>query len=367
MIEPLINLIEKIKNYGLENVFNRYYSIYRAQVTVIKDPEKRGRIKVNIPVLFGDKELPNWVLPKGFYGSGLNSNEKGKGAFYPPSVDDWVFVSFEMGSLTAPVYDLSGWVSEKELSDKFTHVDDTPMVRGYIAPEGSRILFDETEEKTKLSIVGSDGTNADDAKEHSLEFSLEKDKEVLTLKSIGHTFTLDDTKDKEVISLLSKIGTKFEITEKGTFKITTKAGHIINMDDEAESVKINTKAGASVLLKESVIISESKSKTTVTIAADGIKIITDKDLTMEAKKCAVTAKEIAMDGGGGKLSLKTNKVALGGSGGEVVEQIIAVIDALISAPSLVGTGTGPSTGILPPAMTDLTAAKVKLNTIKGSL
>lgn len=361
----LANLIEKIKAFGLEQVFGRYYSTYRAKVTINKDPEKRGRIKVKIPMLFGDEELPNWVLPKNFRGAGKN-----KGEFYPPKVDDWVFIEFENGAATDAIY-TGGWYGETEegaeISTKFTHVEEEPMVRGYIAPEGSRILYDETKEKTKLSIVGSDGTNTDSAKEQSLVFSLEKDKEVLTLKSIGHTLTLDDTKDKEVVSLLSKIGTKIEITEKGSFKLLTKYGHTLTLDDEEKSVKLSTKEGANVLLKENVVISESKSKSTITISSDGVKVVTDKDIKMEGKKCEIKAKEIAMDGGGGKLSLKSNKVALGSSSAEVVDSIITMIDTFLNAPTLVGTGVGPSGPLLPPAKVELTMLKTKLNQIKGSL
>lgn len=372
MIDFLGNLIERIKTFGLENVFNRYYSSYRAKVIDNKDPEKRGRIKVKIPVLFGDDPLPNWVLPKEFRGAGFNSSKKtGKGEFYPPKIDDWVFVEFEMGSLTAPMWS-GGWFGEDkdsntELPKEFTHVENEPMVRGYRSPEGSRILYDETKEKTKLSIIGSDGSNADAAKEQSLIFNLEKDKEILALKSIGHTFTLDDTKDKEVIALLSKIGTKFEITEKGTFKVSTKYGHTLTLDDEAKTIDIKTKDGADILLKDKITIADSKSKSTITISSDGVKIITEADLTMESKKCTVKAKEIAMDGGGGKLSLKSNKVAIGSSSAEVVDSIIKIIDAFTQASTICGTGVGPSGPLLSPLMTDLVALKVKLNSIKGSL
>jgi hypothetical protein len=362
MITALINLIDRIKTYGLEQVFQRYYSTYRAQVTEIKDEEMRGRIKVKIPMLFGDEALPNYVLPKGHRGAGKN-----KGEFYPPKVDDWIFVEFEMGDLKHPVWVAGGWHGEKELSPKFTHVENIPMVHGYIDPSGSRILYDETKDKTKLSIVGSDGSGADSAKEQSLVFSLEKDKEVLTLKSIGHTFTLDDTKDKEIVKLLSKIGTSFEITEKGTFKLLTKYGHSLTMDDEGKSVKLSTKEGANILIKENVVLSDSKSKTTITIAADGIKMETDKEVSVKSKSTTIKSDKISFDGGGGKMSLASNKVALGTGSAEVVDSMITILDKMMNDAAFAISPQGPCLGISPSLKIELTIIKQKLDMIKGSL
>lgn len=358
MIDLLGNLIEKIKAFGLENIFNRYYSSYRAQVVDNLDPEKRGRIKVKIPVLFGDDPLPNWFLPKGFYGAG-----KDKGTFCPPEIEDWLFVGFEMGSLTSGFYELSGWHSEGELSSEFTFEGDDPQVIGYIRSDGSRILFDKTKDKNKLSLIAKNGAD----KEHQLVMSLEKGKEKLELKSVGHTLTLDDTDGKEIISLLSKIGTKIEINEKGNFSLLTKLGHTLLLDDANKLVKISTKEGANITLKDNIVISESKSKTTITIAADGIKVVTDKDLTMQSKNTTIKSDKIAFDGGGGKMSLTSNKVAIGTSSAELVDSLVTILDELMNDPVFALTPNGPGLGISPTLKAKLTIIKSKLSGIKGSL
>lgn len=83
----LNNLIENIRRYGLEKVFQRYYSIYRAEVVKNNDEEKRGRITVKVPSLFADSELSAWAEPRDYRGSG-----KGYGEFMPPNIGDFVFV-----------------------------------------------------------------------------------------------------------------------------------------------------------------------------------------------------------------------------------------------------------------------------------
>ena len=50
-------MIDEVRLHGIESVFRRYYGIYRAKVTSNADKEGRGLIKVQVPGIFGEKDL----------------------------------------------------------------------------------------------------------------------------------------------------------------------------------------------------------------------------------------------------------------------------------------------------------------------
>jgi hypothetical protein len=81
----------------------QYQSLYRAIVTNLKDPEKSGRIKVKIPSVLGEGESA-WCEPCFPF-----SIDNG-GDFYLPVLGDTVWVSFEEGNLSNPVW-LGNWVT----------------------------------------------------------------------------------------------------------------------------------------------------------------------------------------------------------------------------------------------------------------
>lgn len=364
MFDLLASFIEHIKRFGLER-FGRYYSLYRAQVTDVSDPEERGRIKVTVPSLFGDTELPNWVLPRDYRNAGLN-----KGEFFPPEVDDWVFVEFEGGDTNYPVYS-GGWHGETEdeeaeLPTDFSYDEEgNPSCRGYKDPAGNRLIFDCTTEKQKVSLVASDGS--EEPKEHTIEMSLEKGKETLKLMSLNHFLVFDDTTDKEGVYLIHKSGTQLQIDSKGSMKIFTASGHLLSMNEEDSTVLLNSKDGTTIAIKDNIVLAEASGKSTVTISKDTIQMTTAKDLVMQANSATVTAGSISLDGGKAKMTLGSAKIAMGTAACEIVDTIIQIIDAFLNDPALVGTPSGPSTGLIGAAKVQLTTLKVKLNLIKGSL
>ena len=369
MIEMLSSLIDNIKSFGLERVFGRYYSIYRAEVVSNKDEEFRGRIKVKVPSLFGSTEVPNWVLPRDMRVSGYN-----KGEFYPPEEGSWVFVEFEGGDTNYPLYS-GGWHGELDEGDNtgpelpidFAYDEDgSPKKRGYRDPSGNRIVFDMTTDKQKLTLAASDGAK-DTLREHVLEMSLEKDKELLRIMSLGHFFVLDDTKDKEGIFLIHKTGTQFQVDAKGSMKVFTKGGHLLSMNEEDSTVLLNSKDGSTIAIKDNIVLADASGKSTVNISKDTVQITTAKDLIMQSNSATLKSGAITLDGGNAKMTLGSAKIAMGTAACEIVDTLIQIIDAFLNDPALVGTGVGPSSGLIGKAKIELTLLKVKLNLIKGSL
>lgn len=89
-----------------------YPYIYRGLVVDNNDPDKLGRVKIKIYPMFYNLEtkfIP-WSVPAQgiFAGAGADS-----GSFCIPSVDSFVFVFFEMGSIHQPVYFAEAQTAQK--------------------------------------------------------------------------------------------------------------------------------------------------------------------------------------------------------------------------------------------------------------
>ena len=91
-----------ITDEGLEGL-GRYYSVYRGIVVDNNDVEKNmNRIKVCVPEVMGG--VFAWAYPKGQHGS-LSSGFK----YLAPKVGDMVFITFEFGDPTKPLWEYHGW------------------------------------------------------------------------------------------------------------------------------------------------------------------------------------------------------------------------------------------------------------------
>ena len=80
----------------------QYYGKYRAFVANVDDPEKRGRIRVLCPKLFGDS-LSRWCEPCVPFAFDHN------GDYCPPKIGEFVWVEFEGGDIKFPIYTGSLW------------------------------------------------------------------------------------------------------------------------------------------------------------------------------------------------------------------------------------------------------------------
>ena len=101
---------------------NRYYGIYQGIVTNVSDPEKRGRIKCQIPDVLGGEANSAWcdpMIPVAYdYG----------GDFCIPEKNEAVWLMFIAGDPNRPVW-LGGWWQKKM----------SPMGNKY-NPKGVRII-----------------------------------------------------------------------------------------------------------------------------------------------------------------------------------------------------------------------------------
>ena len=98
-----------------------YYGLYQGVVTNIKDPEKRGRIKVRCPEVLGGSTESAWCDPlvQVAYDNG--------GDFCIPAVDELVWLQFIAGDPNKPVY-MGGWW-QKNMTPLGNNYDSVDKVR----------------------------------------------------------------------------------------------------------------------------------------------------------------------------------------------------------------------------------------------
>ena len=135
------NLTKTLVYHGLEGI-HRYYSIYPGQVVKNEDPNQMNRLKVFVPGVQGGVCL--WALPKGQHGS------KDTGFKYlAPKVGDWVWVTFEQGAATHPVWEYHSWaVNETPPGLR------NPNVAGMVLPGGFQCIVNDETGTLDLYITG---------------------------------------------------------------------------------------------------------------------------------------------------------------------------------------------------------------------
>lgn len=91
---------------------------YRGRVMGNEDPMKLGRLEVNVPEIMGD-DGNNWALPCVPYAG------KGVGQLLVPPVGSGVWIEFEHGDTSLPIWSGGFWFSEelpKESASPTSHV-----------------------------------------------------------------------------------------------------------------------------------------------------------------------------------------------------------------------------------------------------
>ena len=143
------DMMRKITFEGLEGM-GRFYSIYRAMVLKNDDPRSMNRLKVFIPGIHGGLRL--WALPRNQHGS----NQTGF-KYLAPEIGDVVYVSFEMGDPSKPLWEYHSWATG-QMPDSL----DAPSVCGFVTPNGISVLFDDSDGTLDLYLFGEANIYSED-------------------------------------------------------------------------------------------------------------------------------------------------------------------------------------------------------------
>ena len=163
----------------IEHLENRFYGKFRGTITDTKDPKSLGRIRVKIPELLGDKET-GWALPCLPYGG-----SKDIGFFVIPEVGSNVWIEFESGNLSYPIWTGVWWSepsSGNEVPSEAQKLE--PAVKILKTKAGHKIELHDTEGQEKISVTSKDGSNIlMDSK--GIKLSADNGNSVITIDSQG--------------------------------------------------------------------------------------------------------------------------------------------------------------------------------------
>lgn len=100
---------------------SQYFGKYRAIVVDVNDPEKRGRIRVTCPKVYGTDKSP-WCQPCVPY-----AYDNG-GDFVLPKMNDFVWVEFEEGDVRYPIYTGGLWAKDKSPVSNYAQAKDIRQI-----------------------------------------------------------------------------------------------------------------------------------------------------------------------------------------------------------------------------------------------
>ena len=202
-----------------QRIQGKYYGKYRGFVVDNADPDHVARLKLRVPSVLGTTEL-DWARPCLPFG-GL----KDQGLFMIPEKEAQVWVEFEEGELSEPIWTGTFW----------QQADDSPA-EAQLDPPTTRVFKTPT----------------------------------------GHLLQFDDEKDKEKIILHHMKGAELSIDEKGTVVWTDAAGSTITMDADAGEVVVAEANGNTISMTSSGTTIEDANGNKIEMTSSSIKITASK-------------------------------------------------------------------------------------------
>jgi uncharacterized protein involved in type VI secretion and phage assembly len=127
----------------------RHYGKYRGTVSDNQDPSNQGRIKVNVPEILGEVDS-GWALPCAPYAGDKT------GVYTVPPVGAGVWVEFEAGDVSRPIWVGCWWKGDKLPTDEGGTAA-TPDVK--IARSEQGLLLALHDDSQTIALSDSDGSN----------------------------------------------------------------------------------------------------------------------------------------------------------------------------------------------------------------
>jgi uncharacterized protein involved in type VI secretion and phage assembly len=123
-----------------EYMRNRYFGKYRGIVKEVGEGDDLGRIKAQVPEVYGDGEsdLSPWALPCVPFAG------QDHGLVLLPEVDDGVWIEFEAGDISRPIW-TGCWWADDEPPDP-----GGPQVRTLVTTAGHKFVLDDNENRVQL-------------------------------------------------------------------------------------------------------------------------------------------------------------------------------------------------------------------------
>lgn len=123
---------------------NRYYGKYRGIVTDVDDPKSIGRLKANVPSIYGDEVSSPWALPCAPYAG------NGVGNYMIPPVGAGVWIEFEAGDISIPIWS-GAWWGKDQLPQDESGSGANPAMKITRTDDGLMAVLDDDNETIALS------------------------------------------------------------------------------------------------------------------------------------------------------------------------------------------------------------------------
>jgi uncharacterized protein involved in type VI secretion and phage assembly len=123
-----------------ELMLDRHYGKFRATIVDNNDPENRGRLKVNVPCVMDNECF--WALPCSPFGG------KEAGIFMVPENESALWVEFEGGDPSRPIWTGCYWPDDHSPKDNSVS---TPDVRLIKSVKGMLLALNDSEETVTIS------------------------------------------------------------------------------------------------------------------------------------------------------------------------------------------------------------------------
>jgi len=206
-------------------VDEKRFGKYRASVVDNQDPQKRGRLKLRIPSVLADQDS-DWALPCLPYG-GLKS----QGMFFIPDIDAQLWVEFEEGDISRPIWVGSFWQQQDDVPEDASK--DEPTTRMIQTSSGHILQFDDESGEEQFRLY-----HPADA-----EMIIDKQGSITLTDASGAVLKMDAASN--VVTVEDANGNTLTMNSSGT-KVEDSNGNIIEMAAAgitAEAPKIVLKGG----------------------------------------------------------------------------------------------------------------------------
>ena len=205
-------------------VQNKYYGKYRGFVSDNSDPNQVGRLKVTVPSVLGDT-VTGWALPCLPFG-GLAD----QGLFTIPEVGAQVWVEFEEGELSHPIWVGTFWQASGDVPSE-----------GAISPPTTRVL------KTPS----------------------------------GHVLQFDDASGAEQYRLHHPAGSEMTIDPQGTIALTDANGATVTLDVAGNQVILQDASGNTLTMTTTGTTVQDANGNAIEMGPSGVKITASATVTVE--------------------------------------------------------------------------------------
>jgi len=219
IVYPILELFEQPDN-------TKYFGKYRAVVVDNGDPEKRGRLKLQILSVLAN-QCSDWALPCSPYGGSHQ-----QGFFMIPDVDAHVWVEFEEGDINRPIWTGTYWAQQSDVPDNAAK--DEATTRLIQTKSGHILQFDDEDGEERIRLLHSSEAELEMDENGSIKLN-DASGARLKMDAGSNEITLEDNNGNTLI--MNSSGTKVEdangqIIEMAPAGITAEAPKIILKGDQ---------------------------------------------------------------------------------------------------------------------------------------